>query len=51
MTCRNPYVVTERCGTDKFYAHCLTCMDASEPTSHKPRLEDWRRQHIKGGAA
>lgn len=43
--CRKPDVVTRQLKTGRWVSWCLTCREHSNPTTHKPIAEAWRRDH------
>lgn len=51
MTAHRPDVVTRQDGAGRWRAQCLTCMQGSTPSFHKPVAEDWRKAHIAEATA
>lgn len=46
MSTHRPDIVSRQDSAGRWRATCLTCMEGSTPSFHKPVAEDWRRAHI-----
>lgn len=46
MICLRPDIVTAKNPAGRWRSTCLTCMDGSMASFHRPVAEDWRRAHI-----
>lgn len=41
-----PDVVTRKDAGGRWHAQCLSCMDSSPASFHRPIVDDWRRTHL-----
>lgn len=46
MAAHKPDIVVRRDPTGRWFGQCLSCMDASKPSFHKPIADAWRKTHI-----
>jgi hypothetical protein len=47
MNAHRPEFHLSTAADGRLTARCLVCMDASQPTLHRPNAEAWMRAHIK----